>query len=458
MALCRQMYDAEKIVLREKLGKEFKVADIPLDERVVACTLYVAEVVQVPRVSEVIEVDYKVLVRVCTHKVANDVRTNEPCTTCDEKGFHEGLPLLRSNSHPFQVPGDRQRLREVYVLKTLRLEGVKPGSADSVLMSEPLVSILLPAYNAAPYVRLAVSSIQAQTYENWELLVCDDCSSDDTRTILDSFQDPRIKRYHNRKNLGYLRTCNRLFELSGGELLTFQDADDVSLPTRLEAQVQELVAEPGLDLIGSWATIIDSSGRVLRTNQQPVSYQDIREQMYRRNCFCGATMMLRRQVYEAVGGYREFFEDFGAEDYDWSCLIAESFTCRNLPQALYQYRIHPLSLSRSPNPKRAVAHRLVQHLALQRKERQGYDDLILEKHAELNDFVNLILEPHIRDVSKIYRSLAGVYMYEGLWIHAITSSLAAIRTRPFSLVNWRTLFYCLRKSLVAEVSKLWRRR
>ena len=86
----------------------------------------------------------------------------------------------------------------------------------------------MPAYNCEKYIHQAIDSVLNQTHINFELLIADDCSTDTTKQIIDSYKDPRIKTFHNNINLGYLKASNKLFSLCKGSYITFQDADDTS--------------------------------------------------------------------------------------------------------------------------------------------------------------------------------------------------------------------------------------
>src|SRR5262249_29917335 len=116
------------------------------------------------------------------------------------------------------------------------------GGRDIAL--KPKVSVVMSAFNAEAFIEEAIISILSQTYENVELVIADDGSMDNTRRVLDRLTDRRIRRYDNKENLGYLRTRNRLFRLTTGEFVTLQDADDISLPNRIENQVGAFLADP----------------------------------------------------------------------------------------------------------------------------------------------------------------------------------------------------------------------
>src|SRR5512146_2439112 len=109
---------------------------------------------------------------------------------------------------------------------------------------EPIVSVVMPVYNSAPYLREAVDSILAQTFTDFEFIIVDDGSSDETPQILDGYGDARIRRLRNERNMGVVPTLNCGLAAARGRYVARHDADDISLPTRLEQQVRFLDTHP----------------------------------------------------------------------------------------------------------------------------------------------------------------------------------------------------------------------
>jgi glycosyltransferase involved in cell wall biosynthesis len=124
---------------------------------------------------------------------------------------------------------------------------------------KPLVSIALPAYNAARTLRLAIRSILSQTQGDFELLVLDDGSQDATRQIVERFADARIRYVHDGRNLGLPRRLNQAVEMARGRYFARMDADDVAFPRRLEMQTAWLETHPEVDLLGTQAITIDDA-------------------------------------------------------------------------------------------------------------------------------------------------------------------------------------------------------
>src|SRR5579864_8737730 len=125
----------------------------------------------------------------------------------------------------------------------------------------PKVSVLLAVHDGEPYVHEAVRGVLKQTFREFEFLVVDDASTDNTVAIVDSFADPRIRILRNEHNLGQVPSLNRGLLEARGEYVARIDADDVSLPRRLERQVALLDAQPEVALVGAWMSLVDDSGR-----------------------------------------------------------------------------------------------------------------------------------------------------------------------------------------------------
>lgn len=316
-------------------------------------------------------------------------------------------------------------------------------------MDKPLISIIMPAYNAEKYIDESIQSIIDQTYKNWELLICDDRSNDKTKYIIGQYKDRRIKKYENDTNIGYLKTCNRMLSLCSGDYITFQDADDISVPERLSTLLAAFFEDNSLGLVGSWAHIVNEKGRLIRCDERPEGYEKIKKMIASRNAFCGATVMIKKEVYNNIGGYREYFHRLAYQDYDWTYLICDSYKCINLAKPLYKWRQHSQSTSKIIDPKRFVSDKLVRHLGEQRKESK-LDDLQRGDIQSVDNYLTKQLLPYIEDPTLVYRDYAAMYMYLGLKLNAISVSWTATKKKPLKIKNWRTLLYCIRKFLINE--------
>ncbi|MCA9124765.1 MAG: glycosyltransferase [Planctomycetaceae bacterium] len=204
----------------------------------------------------------------------------------------------------------------------------------------PRVSVLLPVYNAERYISDAIASIVAQTFTEFEFLIVDDGSTDDTPSILSEWaeRDTRI-RCNTQVNSGYVNALNKLLVDAQGEYIARIDADDMSMPDRFFHQVKFLDAHPEHVVVGSSLIIIDEDGDEFCTEQLPEAHADIEYSLLRGSGgLCHPATMIRRDAIGKVGGYRA--EYYGAEDQDLWLRLAERGYLANLPAFLTKYRVH----------------------------------------------------------------------------------------------------------------------
>lgn len=301
----------------------------------------------------------------------------------------------------------------------------------------------MPAYNCEKYVKESIDSILNQTHQNFELLISDDSSNDNTKTVIDSYSDPRIRRYHNQINLGYQDTCNKLFEKCNGDYITFQDADDISELNRLELQINAFENDKELGMCGTKAKIISHDGQFIYYDNRELSYDSIKKHIVMSNQFCGATIMIKKEVYNKIGGYRDFFREYAFQDYDWSWLIVDNYKSINLDKALYSYRQQPNSNSKKIKLERIISSDLVKYLGEQRANSlDNSDDIINNNLQNLNTFIDELKRPYILDSSRLYRNYALIFNAQRLTSKAIYTSLKAIIEAPLLLINYQTFLFC----------------
>lgn len=323
--------------------------------------------------------------------------------------------------------------------------------------NDSLISIIMPAYNAASYIEQAIDSILAQTYRNWELLIADDGSKDNTKAIIDSYKDPRIKTFHNETNIGYLKTCNKLFTLCQGDYIGFQDADDYSEANRIELQLAEFIKKPSLGLCACFSRyFFHETGETFKFRESLTTDADIKENMKTHNQFDGASIIIRKDILDRIGGYKDFFDRIYSEDYDWANRIVEKYECYNLPKHLYHVRVAESSLTKMiTNPMQIISEKAVHFLVRQRMNNNGEDGLgnLKELNSAFNDFIASELAKFEADPALLWRIAAGKAMYSKLYKNAIKASVNSIKAAPFKFINYRTLFYCFRHSLLAKFKK-----
>ena len=159
------------------------------------------------------------------------------------------------------------------------------------LTYKPMVSVLISSYNMANYLPRSIASIQAQTYENWELLVINDGSLDNTKDVLRKYEnDYKIRIVHNKENLGLIKSLNKGLKLAKGKYIARLDADDISLPNRLERQV-EMMEDLDLDLSGAWC---EEAGRYDSTLEDNYSTISIGLSLLKSCIYCHSTTMFKK--------------------------------------------------------------------------------------------------------------------------------------------------------------------
>ncbi|HVW35844.1 MAG TPA: glycosyltransferase [Pirellulales bacterium] len=205
----------------------------------------------------------------------------------------------------------------------------------------PVVSVLMPVYNAERYVGEAVGSILAQTISDFEFIVVDDGSTDRSGELLSALAaaDRRI-RLIRRPNTGYLQALNEGLGYCSGEFVARMDADDVSLPERFERQIGYLREHPECLVVGSGMLRIDADGDPICEEPMPTAHEEIEARLLQGlGALPHPSAMIRREAIVAAGGYREAY--YGAEDHDLWLRLAESGRLANLPEPLVKCRIHP---------------------------------------------------------------------------------------------------------------------
>lgn len=213
----------------------------------------------------------------------------------------------------------------------------------------PLISVVMSVYNGEKYLRDAVDSVLNQTFKNFEFIIIDDGSADKTLNILKSYKDSRLVLI-SRKNKGLVASLNEGIEKAKGKYIARQDADDISVASRLEKQVLMLDACNYQTIIGSSIEIIDSLGEMRGTHYAITGAGAIEEEMGLRGPFAHGSVMAHREIF-LKNSYRQ--AAWPAEDFDlWSRLLGE-YNILNISEVLYRYRQNAEGIS-SLNEKKQM--------------------------------------------------------------------------------------------------------
>jgi glycosyltransferase involved in cell wall biosynthesis len=238
-------------------------------------------------------------------------------------------------------------------------------------MSVPCVSVVMPIYNAGRFLDLAIRSIRAQTLTDFEFILVDDGSTDAVDHILsaNTAADARLSVLR-LPHGGIATALNHGVVRAQADLVAIMNADDEALPERLERQVAVMREQPNVVALGTAAEMIDQDGHALGRIQPPGDPALIREKLMEANWLAHPTVMMRRDLVLAAGGYRPIFS--ACEDYDLWLRLSERHDLSNTPEPLLRYRIHDNQVS----SRRWVLQRL-QVLAAQRAarlRRSGHPD------------------------------------------------------------------------------------
>lgn len=206
----------------------------------------------------------------------------------------------------------------------------------------PRVTVLLPVFNGRRFLAQAIESVLRQSFGDFELLIINDGSLDESREIVLSFDDPRIKLVDNGANLGLVASLNKGIDLARGEYLARMDQDDICMPERLARQVAFLDVHPQVSILGTWAEKIDEEGCTKGDSRAPIGYL-LKYFWWRPSPLLHPTVMIR---LADLGSARYDPDIPYAEDYGlWLHLRSEAKQLQNLPEFLIKYRVHSENMS-----------------------------------------------------------------------------------------------------------------
>jgi glycosyltransferase involved in cell wall biosynthesis len=298
----------------------------------------------------------------------------------------------------------------------------------------------MPVFNSAAYVEEALASVQAQEFDDFELVVIDDGSTDGSTDILKAFaaREPRM-RLISRTNRGLIRTRNQLLEEASGEFIAWMDSDDRSHPARLGRLIATFDADERLVCVGSNVETIDPDGAILGVEFYPSDHDAICTDQMRGAGFRFPSTMLRRSAALRVGGFREPFKI--GEDFDFLLRVTEYGRVGNVPEISYFYRQHLLSTVTAfgvnwPRYRDTI-------LSLARERREGGQDRL--QRGEMVTIPEAKTDDRSKYVPNVLLSWADGALHYGDRPRAFRYTLEAIRAAPSRVGAWRFLLRLLLK-------------
>jgi glycosyltransferase involved in cell wall biosynthesis len=201
-----------------------------------------------------------------------------------------------------------------------------------------LISVLVSVFNQELYLYESLESVSQSSLDNFELIIVDDCSNDNTRVLLKRIANQNTYLITNVNNQGLPRSLNKAFAVSKYDYIARMDADDICEPDRFKKQLDYMLAHPEIDILGSNATLIDMDSNVIGKSDVPLAHDDIIKALEYRNPMIHPTIMMKRSVLENLGGYDENLRK--AQDLDlWHRAAKAGFRFANMPDCLIQYRV-----------------------------------------------------------------------------------------------------------------------
>ena len=255
--------------------------------------------------------------------------------------------------------------------------------ADIGKPHNPRISVIMSVYNGEKYLREAIQSILGQTYTDFEFIIVNDASTDESLQIILGFSDSRIRLIINDTNTGLTKSLNVALEQAKGEFIARQDADDISLPERFQKQLQHYEQHPETALLGTSHYIIDENG--IAIGKRVIPADPSRNKFYGSSFAHGSTMF-RSEAIRKLGGYNELFRY--SQDFDLWLRFARHYQVRGMPEKLYKLRYHRESVQLKRRDEAALYHLLALRIDRNELSEDMLNDIknngIKSLHAYLN--------------------------------------------------------------------------
>jgi len=210
---------------------------------------------------------------------------------------------------------------------------------------KPLISVVMPAYNVQKYIGLAIESILKQTFNNFELIIINDASTDKTLDTIKSYlkKDSRIKIVNSKERLNIARALNQGITLAKSDIIARMDADDIALSDRFERQYAAINASGNIAVVGANVIIIDEAGNEIAKRDYPISSPKLKACLFRYSPFAHPVVMFRKHMFREVGGYNPAFSP--TEDLDLWFRLGRRYEFVSIPEPLLKYRLFKTSSS-----------------------------------------------------------------------------------------------------------------
>ncbi len=310
---------------------------------------------------------------------------------------------------------------------------------------QPLVSVIMCAYNTGPFLQPALDSILNQTYKNWELIVSDDGSDDGTRERLKALEGhPQVRIFFQDKNIGYLANKNFAYHQVKGEYITQLDSDDLYATDKLEKQVAVIKENPELKIVGCGYYLILEDDTIVKTVQPAES--GIVEKDYNTYPFWFPSLLVHKSVFDHTGYFDEYFTGIYGDDLYWTAKANDAFPIFCVKEPLYFYRLNNSSITHVLNNKRKlICIGILDELLRQRKE-TGTDWLEQKDLTALAAFEKQLFDNN-RYMAEQYRIWAAKAIDKKNWQQANKLLYKSFSAYPLNKSWFRTAVYYSRRRI-----------
>lgn len=319
-----------------------------------------------------------------------------------------------------------------------------------------MISVVMPAYNASKFIAAAIDSILNQTFPDFELIIVDDGSTDNTLEIVKSYleKDDRVRLLQSEHG-GLSRACNLGISESRYSWIARMDADDIALPQRFEKQINAALANPKVVAWGAYVNHTNSKGDILSINplgpKTEEEFYNIRSQGHVVHLH-HPTVLLNKEILLKAGGYNSEFEP--AEDLDLFDRLANYGPLLAIPEPLLLYRIHSQSVSMQKFFYQKLLHRCV--VARHRAHLSGSKELSIEEFLKEYKRQPLIsgLKRHLRTLGQFYYRKAGLCFSEKQYLQiGLYLSISAALSPGYSIPRvWHQVLSAKTRNLLKESS------
>lgn len=305
-------------------------------------------------------------------------------------------------------------------------------NSDMVSKHEPTVTVAIPVYNAELYLREALESVLSQSYEDFEVIVINDGSTDGSLAILREYEasDSRV-RVISRDNMGLITTLNEIIDNARGDYIARMDADDICMPDRFERQIKFLKENPQVVCVGSKTLLIDDRGYPICPFHESKDHLAAdAANMAGKTSICHPTAMMRREAVIRVGGYHKKYKH--AEDIDLWLRLAETGEIYSMGEILLKYRQHLDSIGYRETEAQLNSIRM------------AIEDAMVRRNIKISS-LQLNSEPRLS---------AKVFEHHCKWVWWALSSgnvktarvhaFKALKLSPFNINTWKAVYCALR--------------